>query len=125
MITFEETRQVLDELAEGLPEEIFDGLNGGIILVPETVRHQENPDRLLILGRYHYEPAGLGRYITIYYGSFCSLYGNAPREAQVEELRKVLYHELTHHIEALAGDKSLEYWDARQMEGFKQRFEEN
>lgn len=120
MITFEETRRILDDLAEGLPEGIFDRLNGGIILSPDVMKHPEYPDKLCILGRYYYQPAGLGRYITIYYGSFCRLYGNEPYERQVEELRKVLYHELTHHIEALAGDRSLEYWDARQMERFRE-----
>jgi hypothetical protein len=74
---------------------------------------------LYILGAYHNEPFGLGRYITIYYGSFVRLYGRAPVPAQKKALADVLRHELTHHVEGLAGVRNLEVKDERFIEEFK------
>ena len=105
---FEEAREALTEMADSLPSEIFRELNGGIILVPDA---QRDAHGLFIMGRYHFDPRGLGRYITIYHGSFMELYAYSPHEVFREKLREVLHHELVHHIEHLAGDKSLEVQD--------------
>lgn len=113
MIPFEQAQQLLSDFADQLPQAIFRGLNGGILLLPEYKLHpQRRQDDLYILGEYHYEPLGFGRYITIYYGSFCRTQGNLPPQVQIDKLREVLYHELTHHLEHLAGDRSLELQDA-------------
>ena len=36
-----------------------------------------------------------------------------------KELKRTLYHELTHHVESLAGDRSLEYEDDRFMADYE------
>ena len=108
MLDFEEAREYLTEIADDLPKDIFKELNGGIILVPDT---KYDTDGLLILGHYHFDPLGLGRYVTIYYGSVMEVYGNSSADIIKKQLKDVLYHELTHHIEHLAGDKSLEIQD--------------
>jgi hypothetical protein len=64
----------------------------------------------------------MGRYIAIYYGSFIRLYGHFSREAMQNELRRVLIHEFTHHIESLAGERGLEMKDAEELEKYRQRF---
>jgi len=109
MLTIEETQTILDELIEELPPEIFNGLNCGVALIPDTT-YDENG--LLILGQYHVQPHGLGRYVTIHYGSIFAAHGHLSPEHFREKIKYVLHHELTHHLESLAGDKSLEKQDA-------------
>jgi hypothetical protein len=107
-MTFEEAQIALDEIACDLPQAIFDGLNGGYVLTEETL---VGDDGLYILGQYHVEPRGLGRYVTVNYGSIAAIYGHLPPAAFREKLKFVLHHELTHHLESLAGDRSLEIKD--------------
>jgi hypothetical protein len=64
-ITIDEAEKILDEVAAGLPEKIFEELNGGIVLLPEAVldpQSRKGAD-LYILGEYH-SGGGLGRYIS-------------------------------------------------------------
>ncbi len=119
MVTIDEAEPILDEVAGGLPEEIFEGLNGGIILLPEArldPQSRKNDD-LYILGEYH-SGGGLGRYISIYYGSFERLFGHMTREKFRKELEITLKHELTHHLETLAGERDLEKEDDLFMEDY-------
>jgi hypothetical protein len=109
LLTFEEAEQILEETAAALPPEIFKGLNGGYVLTPEL---KYDANGLVILGQYHYEPRGLGRYITVNYGSLMEIYGHLPHRRIREKIKHILHHELTHHLEHLAGDKSLEIQDA-------------
>ena len=115
MITFEEAQEILTEIADSLPEQIFEKLNGGILLLPDTII---DGDGLITLGMYHIEPAGFGRYITIHYGSMVKAYGHISPEAFAEKLDGVLRHELVHHLESLAGDRSLEIKDAIDREKY-------
>jgi len=108
-MSFDEAQETLNKLINDLPQEIFIGLNCGVVLIPDTL-HDRNG--LLILGQYHYDPRGLGRYITIHYGSLMAANGYSPPDIFVKKLKKVLHHELTHHLEHQAGDRSLEIQDA-------------
>lgn len=110
MITIGETESMLDEIAAGFPAEIFKELNGGIILLPETKRNPAG-DNLYILGEYN-SGGSMGRYITIYYGSFAKVYGHLGTEELREKLVHTLKHEFIHHVESLAGEKGLEIKDA-------------
>ena len=107
MLTFEEAQIVLDEIAAALPQEIFAELNGGYMLTPDVVEE----DGGYILGQYHVQIPGLGRYIAVHYGSIVKMGGRLCACRFREKLKEVLHHELTHHIESLAGDKSLEIQD--------------
>lgn len=115
MVTIGEAEQMLDEIAESLPEEIFRHLNGGVSLSPLTKLspHALNND-LYILGEY-FSGGIMGRYILIYYGSFARTFGHAPADMYRRELARTLKHELTHHLESLAGAKDLEIEDADQL----------
>jgi hypothetical protein len=121
MISLEEMEIMLDEIAVGFPQELFRELNGGIILLPEvklnTAGHKND---LYILGEYH-RGGSMGRYITIYYGSFSCVYGHLGKEALKEQLRNTLKHEFTHHVESMAGERGLEIKDARFMEDYLKR----
>ena len=115
MLTFEQSREALTQIADALPAAIFDQLNGGILLLPDTMTDQHG---LLILGQYHVDPLGFGRYVTVHYGSMQQAYGHLSDEEFEKKLGDVLRHELTHHIESLAGDRSLEIKDAMQVERY-------
>jgi len=131
MITYEELGEMLDEIANEManemPNELYQvlmrELNGGVILLPEAKIHPESETAvsLYIMGEYNYQPRGLGRYITIYYGSFIKVYAYHTPAQQKDALRKVVYHEFTHHLESLAGDRSLERQDAYDIAKYKRR----
>lgn len=109
MVSFKEAGKMLDEAMEALPAGIFDGLNGGVNLLEEKKTDARGS---YILGLYHNDI--MGRYIEIFYGSFVELYGDIPPGQFARRLRSTLHHELTHHVEGLAGDKTLERWDEEQ-----------
>lgn len=111
MLTYEQAGDMLDDLVDELPEEIFKNLNGGVSFVDEAVR---DDDGRYTLGMYFHDK--MGRHIELYYGSFVELYGDMDDETFRRRLKSTLHHELTHHIENQAGDRSLERWDERQAE---------
>ena len=117
MITFEECGQMLDEIADALPKELYRELNGGIVLLPESRMHPcaVNND-LYILGVYKHD--NLGRYIVIYYGSFIKVFKNKSKEEYYERLKKTLHHEVLHHNEFLAGCKDLVFYDDKKIEDY-------
>lgn len=115
-MTFDEVAEYLDGLMDELPEGILRELNGGVNLIPDS--RQSETDGLSVLGMYLTDPL-MGRYIELYYGSFMELYGTRGREVLERELKKTLHHELTHHIEALAGDRSLERDDESFMDDYE------
>ena len=110
MISYDEAGRVLDEAVDALPEEIFDKLNGGVNLLRQSRTDEHG---LLIMGTYNVNQ--MGRYVEIYYGSFRRKYPNASYEKCRDELIRTLKHELTHHIESLALDRSLEKWDEQHV----------
>ena len=115
MVSIEETEIMLNEIAEELPIEFYEKLNGGILVLPEEKLHPKNQNNdLYILGEYHYTH-NMGRYIVIYYGSFMHVHGQLNREQFREKLRQVLVHEFTHHLESLAGERNLEAKDAQNI----------
>lgn len=121
MISLDEMEDMLDEIATELPKEIYKDLNGGIILLPDTKRNPlgRNND-LYIMGEYHID-GRMGRYITIYYGSFMHVFEDLPKELLKEQLAHTLKHEFTHHLESLAGERGLEIKDAQYMAEYLDR----
>ena len=118
MISLEEMESILDEIATGFPQEIYRELNGGIVLLPEVkLNTMGRNNDLYILGEYH-KGGNMGRYITIYYGSFVHVYGHLGKESMKEQLIHTLKHEFTHHIESLAGERDLEIKDAQYMSDY-------
>lgn len=123
MLTYEQAQQALTEIADSVPREIYRELNGGILLLTDTKPHPKSiNNNLYILGEYHHDPQGLGRYIIIYFGSFRIVHGNKPKEEQIKRLREILYHELIHHLEGLAGDKTLQRRDHDELDEYMRRF---
>lgn len=120
-MTINEMNIIMNELADEIPAEMYEGLNGGISLVEGEVLSPYAIDGdLYVLGAYH-TGGGLGRYITIHYGSFIRVYGHLSAVQAKEKLRKILRHEFRHHVESLAGEHGLEYEDELFMRKYYMR----
>ena len=118
MITIEEMEVMLDEISQEIPAEFYNELNGGILLLPEVKHHPRGrANDLYILGEY-IRAGNMGRYIAIYYGSVQRAYGYMRTEELRPALKKLLLHEFTHHIESLAGEKSLEKKDEEELRDY-------
>jgi hypothetical protein len=121
LVDIEEMQDMLDELADELPDKFYEELNGGILLMPDRRLSPEAlADDLFTLGEYHHSHS-MGRYIVIYYGSFDAIFGHLPKDELMAQLRKTLRHEFTHHLESLAGEKDLEIEDERQLARYRYR----
>jgi len=123
MTTIDEALAMLDDIYDELPKEFHNDLDGGVILSAEVKIHpaSEAGHPLYILGEYHSQPRGLGRFIIIYYGSFARMFAHLEPRRFKEKLRKTLLHEYTHHLESLAGERDLEIQDARSLAAYKRR----
>ena len=118
MISLEEMEKMLNEIAAEFPQEIYKELNGGIVLLPEAkVSAMSKHNDLYILGEYH-AGGNMGRYISIYYGSFKHLYGHLRKKSMKEKLISTLKHEFTHHLESLAGERGLEIKDKEYLANY-------
>ena len=122
MLTYEEAQEALNQEIDALPPGIFKDLNCGVTLIPDTMY---DANGLLVLGQYHVQPRGLGRYVTIHYGSMIMAYGYLSAAAFREKIKDTLHHELTHHLENLAGDRSLEIEDAQNIKNILAHYNSN
>ncbi len=118
MVSLEEAGDLMDEIVSEIPEEYFNYLNGGVVLLENFKLHPKNKHNdLYILGEYH-NNYQLGRSIKVYYGSLAIVYGGISKEQFRQKLRDVILHELTHHLESLSGEVDLEIDDAIKMEKY-------
>lgn len=119
MISLETIGHMLDEIAESLPQEIYEGLSGGVVMKEEVKHHPKGVgDDLYILGEYIVNGA-MGRHIAIYGGSFQQLYGKGSEANMRRHLEKTLKHEFVHHLESRAGEYDLEVEDALQIQRYR------
>ena len=123
VLTFDRVGETLDGIAEGFPQALFDGLNGGVNLLEDAVSDPDFPEgEMYILGEYCDDL--LGRYINLYSGSFSALAERENWDEQVwrEELRITLSHELTHHMEARVGLHALDDRDAEELAAWRAEY---
>jgi predicted Zn-dependent protease with MMP-like domain len=118
-MTFEEFENIALEAFDSLPDEIKKNLNMGIAVVPEAKRGKEG--LTYTLGEYFFNHM-MGRGVTIYYGSFMVVMGDAPEAMIRHEIQKTVKHELRHHIEISAGVDILGIEDKEKMTEIKKRF---
>lgn len=117
VLTIDEVNDILDQICGEFPEDLFQELNGGVLLLEDAMPDPEAGEDAYIMGEYCVDE--LGRYINIYYGSFAALLFDEPKHVWEDELRITLRHELTHHVEGLAGERSLEYKDSAQLDAMR------
>lgn len=123
-LTFDQTAELLDEMAEQFPPVFFEELNGGILLLEDEVHDPLFPDGdVLFMGEYIQDPY-IGCSIHLYYGSFLTSARNENWTEEVwrTELYTTLAHELTHHIEGLANTHGLDDKDEDELLRFLQEF---
>lgn len=117
MISIERFSDILEELAEELPEEFYGELNLGVRLDLSTKLHpQARGNDLYILGEY--SRSSMGKGIVIYYGSFERLFGDRDEDEIKDEMRKTLRHEFRHHMEGRAGECGLEKEDEKNLSDY-------
>lgn len=119
--TIEVVHKMLDEISEEIPVEFYDGLNEGIVLLPESKLHPEtrSGNKLYIMGEY--SRSITGRNIVIYYGSFRNVHYGISEESLREELKHTLLHEFTHHLESRAGERGLEIKDQQDLNKYREK----
>ena len=110
--------KMLSQIGEEIPGELFRHLNGGVVLLEACKAHPQSAGDLYIMGEYSHRH-DMGRCIYIYYGSFMRVYGYAPEDVLRKQLRGTLLHELTHHLESLAGERGLEVKDRIKLEEYR------
>lgn len=127
-MTFEQFRAEAQAMLDDIPEEFLKGLQGLHVL--EHAKPEEAYRGVYRLGEYmdpgfsHFLGGnpGLGRHITLYYGSFVQLARGKPDFDWEGELWDVLTHELRHHVESLAGEDTLIQEDVQRNAYFKRYF---
>lgn len=124
VLTIDQVNDILDEIAEGFPEVLFQELNGGVNLLEEALPDPEFPEgEMYILGEYCNDCLGL--YINLYYGSFAALAEREDWDESVwrDELRITLSHELTHHMENRSGLHALDDRDAEELARWRAEYD--
>lgn len=120
MVTFDECGEILDDIVDEIPKYVLRELNGGIILLPQSKIHPAAVDKdLYILGEYRIDC--LGKYIAIYYGSITKVYGNKTENKIKQQLKRIVYHEIRHHNEYLAGCNDLAIYDQHQIDTYLEK----
>ena len=120
ILTYEQTGDLLEEIAGQFPDVFFQDLNGGIQLEEEALPDPDFPEgEMYIMGEYCHDM--LGRYILLYYGSFAALLAEEDEEVWREELFLTIAHEFTHHMEDTA---MLHALDDKDAEFLRQALEE-
>lgn len=124
MVTFEKCGEMLDEIADSMPYELYRKLNGGISLVPQQKLHPQavNGD-LFILGEYIRD--SLGNSIVFYFGSIKRAYGHLTDDELYKQLVRIFHHEVRHHNEFLAGCDDLGVYDKEQIESYLEKKRNN
>lgn len=110
---FKEFDDYIEELVINIiPPALLESLNGGIRL-SKGLQQDDAEEDYYILGEYIED--GLGSYINLYYGSFMHFYGDQSDKIIKKEILSTIKHELTHHIESLAGNEALAIEEDREV----------
>ncbi len=123
MITLDRFEELAEEAVADVPEEFFEHLNGGIVIVDRVKNHEDSvPEHpLYIMGEYT-QSRMMGRHILLYYGSFMKVYSDISEDALRSVIRATTLHEFTHHLESLSGEKDLEIKDEKRLFDYKRRY---
>ncbi|MBN2221365.1 MAG: metallopeptidase family protein [Vallitaleaceae bacterium] len=95
---------VNEVLDHEIPPVLLEGLNLGVIVSPR-IEYSDEGSQFIVMG--HYVKSRIGKQIILYYGSFLHFYQGKSTKAWKRKILATIKHELTHHIEALAGQEDL------------------
>lgn len=120
-VDIDRVTELLTEIADEFPDEIFQNLNLGILVSDEVNINEESKDGLPLYTLGIYSKSLMGRQIVIYYGSFMRAFGYLDEAALKLKLEETLKHELLHHMENQGGEFGLEFEDYIRMQNYKSR----
>ena len=116
-MSFDEFADIVDDEMNLVPDYVYEGLNGNVVVDEREYLHPAGvDDDLYILGTYTSDPI-LGNQVRLYYGSFLATYGHNDDGIR-SQIRHTLRHEFLHHLEhraGLHGEGSLEAEDRKNM----------
>lgn len=107
--------QMASAMVDRIPSTFLEGLNGGILVIEEAQRREDDPPGVYILGEYITDSA-MGCYIALYHGSLAKLFAGESQTVWEEELWETIRHEVRHHVEAQAGMGDLDLEDEWELE---------
>lgn len=124
-MTYEAFAELADHLWEEIPHSYKRGLHAMHVLEP-IKRDPEEPG-LVRLGEYlsaGYPSVlggfeGIGRHISLYYGSFAYIARGDPSFDWEGEVWETLLHELRHHLETLAWNDALVQEDIEYLRRYR------
>ena len=126
-MTFPDFRDLISNLLDELPPQALEGLQG--VHVFEHAKPDPIEPGLVRMGEY-LDPGmdsffathtTLGRHVAMYYGSFVAVAGGNPNFDWETETWETLTHEIQHHVESRAGERSLIEWDIEQLEAYRKK----
>lgn len=120
-VDIDRATELLTEIADQLPDEIFRNLNLGILVSEEVRLSPESKPGFPLYTLGLYTRNRMGRQIIIYYGSFMQAFGHLGEEALKRKLRDTLHHELLHHLENQGGEFGLEFEDHLRLQHYRDR----
>ena len=120
-VDIDRVTELLTEIADEFPDEIFQNLNLGILVSEEVKINEQSKEGLPLYTLGTYSRSVMGRQIVIYYGSFMRAFGYLDEPALKLKLQETLKHELLHHMENQGGEFGLEFDDYIRMQNYKSR----
>lgn len=100
--TFDAVASMLDLIVDEIPDQLLQGLDGVFLVDGEKHNEKIPSENYYVMGQFHHGE-GTRPVIDLYYGSIIAVHGNLETRDLMTELRKIVRHELRHHMETLAG----------------------
>ncbi len=117
-LEIDKIHEMLNEIVDSIDENLFEGLNGGVVLEEKIKFHEESINEdLIILGEY--QRHGFIKRIVIYYGSLIRRYSHYNDEQMYNRLEELVNHELRHHVEYKAKLRDLVDEDEIYLKNYK------
>ena len=118
-VDIDRATELLTEIADELPDQVFQNLNLGVLVSEEVRMSPESKPNFPLYTLGLYTKNRMGRQIIIFYGSFLKVFGHLDEDGLKVKLQETLHHELLHHLENQGGEFGLEFEDHLQMQRYR------
>ncbi len=122
-MNYQAFKELVSEYLDEIPERFMDGLQA-VHVFEQAKGNASTGPMLYRLGEYldpgpdeTFRPGvHLGRHVALYYGSFVAIAQHNPGFDWEIQAWEVLTHELQHHLESRAGERTLIEWDKTELQ---------